>query len=466
MNIKSRIPKDFYRLFNSKYVEYFQRILIALYEQSASSYSLLGLTEEECQDTIELEISAFTMDFSQSELEEEGELFTRANMASVMLRKLEEWGWLRRDYDETLNCYVVSFPDYSQMFTELFTRLYSEESSMERESLLTIYSHLFTYHSSKEKDNEILKSALQASKALLQMLSNMQEGIRGFFEEMTKKKTFLGIQEVLVSEMNNTDSQKYAILTTTDSFYRYKEEVKELLDQNLMKNEERKQEMLQRRRELEPESVAWKRNERVIQSCDDAMEILFQINREFDGIERRYNRLIDQKRVFAKRAAARIRYILAEGDMEEDHTKSLIRLLSTSEKKEEILETLSKKMGMTERFAVIKEKSFARMREGRKPVFEPQELVKQVQKEEQLDEFVVKPLYTKAQIRQFRKEHEVDGVFEVNADTVQTVEDLEKLLFVWQEATEIAKETEEIALGEEFTTKDGLQYSGFTIRRK
>ena len=90
------------------------------------------------------------------------------------------------------------------MFTELFGRLYNEESSMERESLLTIYSHLFTYHSSKEKDNEILKSALQSSKALLQMLSNMQEGIRGFFEEMTKQKTFLGIQEVLVQEMNNT----------------------------------------------------------------------------------------------------------------------------------------------------------------------------------------------------------------------------------------------------------------------
>lgn len=218
MSIKNRIPKEFYKLFNSKYVEYFQRILIALYEQSASSYSLLGLTEEECQDTIEMEISTFTMDFSQSDLEEEGELLTRANMASVMLRKLEEWGWLRKDYDESLNCYVVSFPDYSQMFTELFGRLYNEESSMERESLLTIYSHLFTYHSSKEKDNEILKSALQSSKALLQMLSNMQEGIRGFFEEMTKQKTFLGIQEVLVQEMNNTDSQKYAILTTTDSF--------------------------------------------------------------------------------------------------------------------------------------------------------------------------------------------------------------------------------------------------------
>ena len=54
----------------------------------------------------------------------------------------------------------------------------------------------------------------------------------------------------------------------------------------------------------------------------------------------------------------------------------------------------------------------------------------------------------------------------MTGDTVRTVEDLEKLLFVWQEATEIAEETEEIVLGEEFTTEDGLQYSGFTIRRK
>ena len=98
-----------------------------------------------------------------------------------------------------------------------------------------------------------------------------------------------------MQEMNNTDSQKYAILTTTDSFYRYKEEVKELIDQNLMGNEARKQELLQRRKGLEADSFAWRRNERGVQSCDEAMEILFQINREFDGIERRYNRLIDQR---------------------------------------------------------------------------------------------------------------------------------------------------------------------------
>ena len=440
--------------------------LTAIYEEMSLSYSVLGLTEKECRAVMNEKIAAAALLWDEENYDEEGEFLTRSNMASVCLKHFQEWGWLKQDYDEALNSYVVTFPEYSQMYVELFRSLLDEQESEERESVMTIYSHLYTYSSDKEKNNEILKSALRVSKKLVQMLVNMQDGMRGYFDELSRQKDFRGIQDVLVKEINNSDSRKYAILTTTDSFYRYKEEVKELIDQNLMGNEARKQELLQRRKELEADSFAWRRNERGVQSCDEAMEILFQINREFDGIERRYNRLIDQKRVFAKRAAARIRYILAEGDVEEDHTKALIRLLNMSDRKDEILKKLGERMGMTERFAVLKERSFAKPRDAKKKAFEPQELVKTGQSEEQLDEFVVKPLYTKAQIREFRRQNEVDGAFQVTKDTVHTVEDLEKLLFVWQEATEIAQETEEIVIGEEFTTEEGLQYSGFTIRRK
>ena len=109
--------------------------------------------------------------------------------------------------------------------------------------------------------------------------------------------------------------------------------------------------------------------------------------------------------------------------MEEDHTKALIRLLNMSDRKDEILKKLGERMGMTERFAVLKERSFAKPRDAKKKAFEPQELVKTGQSEEQLDEFVVKPLYTKAQIREFRRQNEVDGAFQVTKDTVHTVED-------------------------------------------
>ena len=450
MSMKSRIPKDFYKLFNSKYMEYYQLVLLMLYEESGQSYSLLGLTEDECQDIINEEIAKFTMDWSQDQFEDEGELLTRSNMASIMLRRLEEWGWLHKDYDETLNQYVVSFPDYSQMFVDVFQRLFSEDNSMERESILAVYSHLFTYSSDKEKNNDILKSALQTSKALLQMLANMQDGI----------------QEVLVNEMNNTYSAKYAILTTTDSFYRYKEEVKELIDKNLSENEMRKQMFIGKKLEIPKDSAVWHRNERAIDLCDEAMEILFQINREFDSIERRYNRLIDQKRTFAKRAAARIRYILVEGNIEEDRTKALVRLLNNSSRRGEILDDLGQRFGMTERFQVIKEKSFMRPRNGERTEFTPQRIETAEETGQNLEEFVVKPLYAQAELRAFREKNEVDGAFQVTEQTVQSVEDLEKLLFVWQEATEVATSALDIEIGEEFKTEDGMQYSGFSIRRK
>lgn len=322
MNLISKIPKEFYKLFASKYMDYYQQFLIAVYEESGRSYSLLGLTEMECRSIMNERIAAQTLDWSEEQFDEEGELLTRANMASICLKHLEDWGWLRRDYDETMDSYVVSFPEYSQMFVELFVRLHSEDQTRERESVLAVYSYLYTYSSDKEKNNEILKSALQTSRSLLQMLANMQEGMRGYFDELSRQRSFLGIQEVLVKEINNSDSRKYAILTTTDSFYRYKEAVKELIDQNLSENEARKQEFLDRKEQLQRQTeeetgeaeagraaeqklptagtvMQLRKLERAVELCEEAMDIICLIERQFDAIERRYNKLIEQKTVFA-----------------------------------------------------------------------------------------------------------------------------------------------------------------------
>lgn len=65
------------------------------------------------------QLARMTLDWSEERFDEEGELLTRSNMAMISLRHFEDWGWLRRDYDETLNSYVVSFPEYSQLYVEL-----------------------------------------------------------------------------------------------------------------------------------------------------------------------------------------------------------------------------------------------------------------------------------------------------------------------------------------------------------
>lgn len=465
MNLIHKIPKEFYKLFASKYMDYYQQFLAAIYEESGRSYSLLGLTERECRAIMNERIAAETLDWSEEQFDEEGELLTRANMASICLKHLEDWGWLRRDYDESLDSYVVSFPEYSRLFVELFQRLYSEDNTKERESVLAVYSYLYTYSSDKEKNNEILKSALQMSRSLLQMLSNMQEGMRGYFDELSKQKSFLGIQEVLVKEMNNSDSKKYAILTTTDSFYRYKEAVKELIDQNLSESESRKQELLDRNIPAE-DAFRQRKRERAVELCEEAMDIIYRIEREFDAIERRYNKLIEQKTVFASRAAARIRYILMEGALEEDRTAVLANLLNQSERKEEILEMLAERMGLTERFRVVTERSMFRRRDTEKTEFAPQAVIREEEQDGGLDGFVLKPLYTKREIAEFRKKNEQDGKFQVTEDTVRSIEDLEKLFFVWQEATEIADTSQEIEVGRELESGKGYRFSELTIREQ
>lgn len=475
MSLINKIPKEFYKLFASKYREYYQRFLISIYEESGRSYSLLGLTERECCAIMNEWIAAETLDWSEEQFDEEGELLTRSNMAFVCLKHLEEWGWLRKDYDESLNSYVVSFPEYSQLFVELFQRLYSEDSTKERESVLAVYSYLYTYSADKEKNNEILKSALQTSQSLLRMLSNMQEGMRGYFDELSRQRSFLGIQEVLVNEINNSDSKKYAILTTTDSFYRYKEAVKELIDQNLSENEARRQQFLDQQMQLKLQMESeksvpveytpkYRRLERAVSLCEEAMDIIYRIEREFDAIERRYNKLIEQKTVFASRAAARIRYILMEGAAEEDQTVTLVNLLNRSNCQEEILTKLADRMHLTERFHVITERSLYRKRDSERGSFEPQAVVREEDQREDLDSFVLKPLYTGKEIAEFRRKNIKDGRFTVTRDTVQSIEDLEKLFFVWQDATEIAENDQEISIGEELENEEGFRFSELTIK--
>lgn len=437
MNLNSRIPKDFYRLFGSKYMDYYMVFLIAIYDESSSSYSVLGLTEQECRAVINEKLASATIDWSEERFDEEGSLLTRSNMASVCLSHFENWGWLKQDYDETLNSYVVSFPEYSQLYVELFKKLCSEDESKERESVLAVYSYLFTYSSDPEKNTEILKSALKTSRRLVQMMANMQEGMRGYFDELAGQKNFKGIQDVLVKEINNSDSRRYAILTTTDSFYRYKEAVKELIGQNLSENE----------------------------GCEEALDLLCQIGREFDAIERRYNKLIEQKTIFASRAAARIRYLMQEGEAAEDQTVAFINLLGRSSHREEILTKLSERMQVSSQYRVITGRSFYSRKDQEKEVFRPEAVAEQKELHgEDLDDFVLKPLYTRKEIHAFRKKHEQNGIFRVDEKTVQSMEDLEKLFFVWQEATELSETAQTVTVGEDLVNGEGLRFSSLTIK--
>lgn len=467
MILKKKIPRDFYKLFRTQNMEYYMQLLTALYEADQEAYALTQLTDSECRSILAETIARVNMVWWDDETEKTEDEGFPGLSPSAVLDRFVKWGWLSSDFDEKLNCYIIGFPEYSRLYVELFDRLEKEDDSMERESILSVYSALYTYDSDPEKNNSILKSALRTSKSLGQMLSNMQDSMRLWFDELSKRKDFIGIQEVLVNEINNRESVKYAILTTTDSFYRYKEAVKELIAKILEENENRREVLIAQKRMLmaaqgsDSTAPTLLRLERGIQFCEEAAQLVLLVEREFDLIEKKYNRLIELKTVFARRALARIHYLLQEGAGAEDSTLELIGLLNHSGKKDALLEDFRGSLYVTAPFSIVGDASLYNRRPRLENQFVP--LALQEETSSEIADFVPKPLYTGKQLQEFRRQHTKDGIFQASADTVQSAEDLEKLLFIWQEATQSRQEEDRILLQEEIHQKDGFSYTGFRI---
>ena len=466
MILKKKIPKDFYKLFRTKNRDAYMQFLVAIYEENNEMYAAFGLTIEECRGIIADTMDRAKIIWENEETEEiEPDARFPENSPAGMLNTLIRWGWLKSDFDEKLNTYIISFPEYSQLFTELFQKLLVEDDSRERESILSIYSALFTYHSDVEKNNDILKNALLTSRRLGQLLSNMQDGMRAYFEELSQKKNFIGIQKVLVEEINNSDSKKYAILTTTDSFYRYKEAVKELISQILRENDQKKERLLKESIGLVEGTIDSKRNQYRLEYCENASHLVYQVEREFDLIEKKYNKLIEQKTIFAKRALARIHYILQEGAEDEDRIVKLINLLDRGTSRKQLLEQMRDRIRVGTQFKNITDRSFYSRKNPQEEGFHPITLEKH-REETSMTDFVPKPLYTRKQLQEFRQKNTVDGRFITDEQTIQSVEDLEKLLFLWQEETEDTRQEDTVHIEGELKGEQGFVFSRLMIDAK
>ena len=465
MILKNRIPQDFYKLFRTKNRDSYEMLLIAVYDADQEVFAALGLTEEECRSIISDTIALFRVNWME-DAEEDAEMpdlsLQGASPSGILLR-LERWGWLVRDYDEKLNTYIVSFPEYSQLYIELFRKLRSEDDSRERASILSVYSALFTYHADQDKNADILSNALTTSQNLSQLLSNMHDSMRSYFEELSGQKDFLGIQEVLVNEINNSDSRKYAILTTTDSFYRYKEAVKELVSQILHENDDRRLAYAKQKESAGDNTLQSLRAQRGEEACDEVNHTVYAIEREFNMIERKYNRLIEQKSIFAQRALARMHYIMNEGADDENNLEYLIRLCNKRNDAEEIIDGLRGRMKFSKPFSHLENSSFYNRKDRTGQAFAPAAVQVHTETGSQMGDFVPRPLYTGQELRLFRQKNSRNGTFMTDETTVQNMEDLEKLLFVWQETTENAEEGESVTLGADLHNEKGLTFSQLKI---
>lgn len=460
MILKKTIPKDFYKLFRTRNMDAYMMFLVSIYDENNEVYTALGLTIEDGQAIIGEVCSKMQIEWMEDSEEAPD---SAPGTPSAILNTLIRWGWIKSDYDEQLNTYILSFPEYSQLYVELFKKLQSEDDSRERESILSIYSALFTYQAEPEKNNGILRSALATSKNLETLLSNMQNGMRTYFDVLSASRNFIQIQQVLVEEINNSDSQRYAILTTTDSFYRYKESVKELISQILSQHDLMKTELSRTLRQSTANTPEYTRAETALRYSDEAVGLIYKIERQFDLIERKYNKLVEQKAVFAKRALARIHYIFQEGAAEEDSVIRLLHLIEKSPEPERILGALGTKICLTAPFKRFDDNSIYKRHDSSETPFQPLAVERAQEKAAQITDFVPKPRYTRKELKAFCDRNIKDGVFRATAETVQSVEDLEKLLFLWQEVTGKQTKQDLVQLGGEIQNEEGFTFSALCM---
>lgn len=440
MSLMKQIPKDFYRVFRTKNREYYFAILVELYKANMEEYYTFGMTKNECRDVVNETMASLKIVWQEDEEEQEetvsqGQQMQMRTPAARCLSNLLKWGWLQEDYDEQLDEEIYSFPEYSQMFVELLWQLGLDSDSQERESILSIYSLLYTYYMDKDRNNDIIKNAWKTSRRLTQLLTNMQDGMRTYFDRLSKQSNFLGIQEVLLQEISNSDSKKYAMLTTTDSFYRYKEQVKELISQIIRENQEESFQLRQQWMQFTPETKEALRVERQMKRNEETNEYMIRIEREFDRIEEKYNGLIEKKTEFAKRALARVQFLLQEGMEQSENTATLIKMIGERPDGEEILSTFQKAVRFSTSFTLFTEKSLYQKRGATEKQFTPKAVEMQLEEKENLTEFVPKPLYSVKELQEFREKNTSNGRFAVDETTVEKIEDLEKLMLLWQQFT-------------------------------
>ena len=131
MILNKRIPPDFYKLFHTKNREAYMQFLAAIYEENNEVYASLGLPVEECRAIIETTLMKLNIVWEIEEAEEKAEEAENDNLQfpvdspSGILNRLIRWGWLKSDYDEKLNTNIISFPVYSQLYTELFQKIFA-----------------------------------------------------------------------------------------------------------------------------------------------------------------------------------------------------------------------------------------------------------------------------------------------------------------------------------------------------
>lgn len=451
MKLLYDIPYVFWGLFRSVNRDIYMEALLAINDEY--QYNNYFLSREVC-----IQVLA-DMCGERRFLYERDELESEEDEQEALPRRILGWllraGWLRRVEDYNTMATNIVIPDYAAIFIEAFEALVNNPPDETEIYIQNVYATLFSFQHDSRLNTAMLKTALVNTRKLNKALQDMLHNMDTFFGRLLEQRSYGELlKEHLEGYVEEVVRKKYHILKTSDNFYIYKMDIKRCL------KEMREDEALIARirgRQAAPaqegggnaresggdaqendaqaqESSLYPRRRR----DEDVLELLDQIERGFEMIERRISNMDKEHSKYIRATVSRLHYLLSE---DSDRKGLVIQLLNRlgecgAEESRDRLRQVAGRMNLASYQVLDEEPLYKRRRRRRfEEALEPQEAQRELTREEVLALNQIHHRYSRRQIEEFLEERMENGILDTRGLRLGSDEEFEKLILAYDLCT-------------------------------
>ncbi|MBO5302571.1 MAG: hypothetical protein J6A92_00815 [Lachnospiraceae bacterium] len=460
MKFTYEIPASFWGLFRSINREIYIEALLTINDEY--QYNNYFLSREACIQILGDMCARHRFQMEKEEIE------TEEDLAETMPRRILNWlvrtKWLRRLEDYNTMSTNIVIPDYASIMIEAFEKLANEPEDDTDIYIQNVYATLYSFRNDKKLNTAMLKTALVNTKKLNKALQDMLHNMDKFFGRLLEKDTYAGLlEEHLEGYVEEIVKKKYHILKTSDNFYMYKMDIKQCI--KALREDDTWLTLLQQKKEEKRQQ-----EDHFFQSrrTDDVLDILDQIERGFEDIERRITNMDKEHSKYVRATVNRLNYLLSE---ESDRRGLMIQLLNCigqgeDKETEEKLRIVSEKLNLSA-LDILSENPLFRRRRRRKFTDEltVDENLQELSKEDVLKMNRISHRFSKEEITEFIEMHMTEGMWQSANMHMENDEEFEKLILAYDLA--MRKNGGFEVLTEEVVVEDGnYRYPAMTFVRK
>ena len=451
MQLRYEIPDTFWTLFRSVNREAYIEALLAINEEY--QYSNYFLTREMCiQVLADLNIKK-QIELKREENETDFDMLETPS--SRMLRWLLRMGWLKsvEDYNTLVTNIVI--PDYAAVFIDAFEKLDSEDVEETEIYIQNVYATLFSFKNDTRANLSMLRTALVNTRRLNKALQDMLHNMDKFFGRLLAQKTYGELlREHLEGYVEEIVKKKYHILKTSDNFYIYKTDIKQVLKE--MREDE---DWITRIRE---------RSKAMGDTKEDVLELLDLIERGFDDIEHRISNMDKEHTKYVRATVTRMNYLLSGETDTKGLVVKLLNQISKSEDKDARIREVGARMNLSD-LEILSGRFLYKRRKGKKNFISQMaedETEEDLNREDVLRLNRIQNRYSKKQIEEFIESHMEGGVMDAGKLALTDEAEFEKLILAYDYSTKVNSKYTIVSQETETVEKDGYRYPALQFIRR